>query len=660
MIDLGHHEGCAARLEISGTSSLTVGNRFWIGTDTETGSGILDIKDEATVSISATTYLDVFKYGTINHSGGTLELPRTDEQVGIVVGGAYNLTSAGEQDLTSVLDLGSGGLAIGSASGQTSGGTFLQDNPEASVTAGKVYVAYHGSGTYTLKDGTLETGFLGVGGDADGTFTMEGGTLTITGTAANALEVGAYSYDGRFAITGGTCTVAGGVRIGTLNTPPIGTGTLEMGDGTAISIGGSLLFNPSAVFTVGDDPADSATITVTGTGTTTAFNIKSTSSANLSGLARLTLAIGTGTTVGIEVAGEDKGAVAAGWTDNFALDVLQLGTGEAFGCVRLQDNTDNQLSWQGTEALYVNTLKVLPRVALDMNGLHLYFKSGNGNDDGTPKRLYLGDANVDGLVGIADLSALADHYGSTNVGWLEADFNADRLVGIADLVAIADNYGCGSGGGGGESAAPGGGEEEDGGWTIPADLVHLECESLGTPTGYPNLTRYKVKLVVKDGYYENHKVVAQGFDGRFDGPMHQVWMYWAWLVPTPSLKYAQGLTAEQKERDSHILGGDEDHPILTYGAPKEDSDAPGPPGSLEGTGSWLAYSSTEDMAVAFEDRNDWENTVLGEELDLAHIVIPSGEEVTITGKGAWKYWDDDADMWVYGQCTVSLTVPPEE
>ena len=54
-------------------------------------------------------------------------------------------------------------------------------------------------------------------------------------------------------------------------------------------------------------------------------------------------------------------------------------------------------------------------------------------------------------------------------------------------------------------------------WTIPADLVHLECESLGTPTGYPNLTRYKVTLVVKDGYYENHKVVAQGFDGRFDG-----------------------------------------------------------------------------------------------------------------------------------------------
>jgi hypothetical protein len=64
--------------------------------------------------------------------------------------------------------------------------------------------------------------------------------------------------------------------------------------------------------------------------------------------------------------------------------------------------------------------------------------------------------------------------------------------------------------------------------------------------------------------------------------------------------------------------------------------------------------------VAFEDPNDWENTVLGEELDLAQIVIPSGQEVTVTGKAAWKYWDDEAEAWVYGQCSVSLTIPPEE
>ena len=39
---------------------------------------------------------------------------------------------------------------------------------------------------------------------------------------------------------------------------------------------------------------------------------------------------------------------------------------------------------------------------------------------------------------------------------------------------------------------------------------------------------------------------------------------------------------------------------------------------------------------------------------------PDGEEVTFTGSGGWKYWDDDEEAWVYGQTTVSLTVPEEE
>ena len=53
----------------------------------------------------------------------------------------------------------------------------------------------------------------------------------------------------------------------------------------------------------------------------------------------------------------------------------------------------------------------------------------------------MGDANDDGEVGIADLVALAEHYGESNVGWAEGDFNDDGCVGIADLVALADHYG---------------------------------------------------------------------------------------------------------------------------------------------------------------------------------------------------------------------------
>ena len=54
----------------------------------------------------------------------------------------------------------------------------------------------------------------------------------------------------------------------------------------------------------------------------------------------------------------------------------------------------------------------------------------------------LADGNLDGQVGIADLVALADHYGLTgSATWWDGDFNHDNQVGIADLVALADHYG---------------------------------------------------------------------------------------------------------------------------------------------------------------------------------------------------------------------------
>ncbi|HET6430316.1 MAG TPA: lamin tail domain-containing protein, partial [Phycisphaerae bacterium] len=53
----------------------------------------------------------------------------------------------------------------------------------------------------------------------------------------------------------------------------------------------------------------------------------------------------------------------------------------------------------------------------------------------------LADANGDGMVGIADLAAVADNYGLTGAAWCDGDFNNDGIVGIADLAAIADGYG---------------------------------------------------------------------------------------------------------------------------------------------------------------------------------------------------------------------------
>ncbi len=56
-----------------------------------------------------------------------------------------------------------------------------------------------------------------------------------------------------------------------------------------------------------------------------------------------------------------------------------------------------------------------------------------------------GDANFDGLVGLADLMALADNYGRlSGVSWRHGDFTDDGAAGLADLTVLADNYGRGS------------------------------------------------------------------------------------------------------------------------------------------------------------------------------------------------------------------------
>ena len=57
-----------------------------------------------------------------------------------------------------------------------------------------------------------------------------------------------------------------------------------------------------------------------------------------------------------------------------------------------------------------------------------------------------GDASLDGVVGVADLVALAEHYGlSEGVGWKQGDFTDDGEVGIADLSVLADFYGSARG-----------------------------------------------------------------------------------------------------------------------------------------------------------------------------------------------------------------------
>jgi len=55
---------------------------------------------------------------------------------------------------------------------------------------------------------------------------------------------------------------------------------------------------------------------------------------------------------------------------------------------------------------------------------------------------YLGDANDDGSVDVADLGSLATSYGATSgATWAQGDFNGDGAVGVGDLGSLATNYG---------------------------------------------------------------------------------------------------------------------------------------------------------------------------------------------------------------------------
>ncbi len=52
-----------------------------------------------------------------------------------------------------------------------------------------------------------------------------------------------------------------------------------------------------------------------------------------------------------------------------------------------------------------------------------------------------GDANRDRSVGFADLVAVAQHYGQSNMTYDKGDVDGDGAVGFADLVMVAQNYG---------------------------------------------------------------------------------------------------------------------------------------------------------------------------------------------------------------------------
>jgi len=142
----------------------------------------------------------------------------------------------------------------------------------------------------------------------------------------------------------------------------------------------------------------------------------------------------------IEAGGEDFGLAAGGFVGNFHLGHLSLSGGAKVRLVDAADNGNRVDHGHGAaEALYAKTLAI-GFGTIDLGGLHLYYLNG-----GTPKAFVLGDADLNGVVGLSDLSALAFRWGQGGAGWGGGDFNADGVTDLTDLSMLAFNWGVGAG-----------------------------------------------------------------------------------------------------------------------------------------------------------------------------------------------------------------------
>jgi len=171
-------------------------------------------------------------------------------------------------------------------------------------------------------------------------------------------------------------------------------------------------------------------------------------------------------------------------------------------------------------------------------------------------------------------------------------------------------------------------------------IITMEVVDDGTPTGYPGFTRYLIYLNTATGY------VAKGFDGRFDGPMHQAclelrrtWCPTADL--TDGIYIIDDISQEAFDADSHIVaydGGPGPQDVTYEPVPVEDySYAPEDQLPCEGIGYWIGGDGPQhahDPAVDGIFAAAWPN-IQTDHLLVAQIVVPDGEQVVYTGQVAY-------------------------
>ncbi|MBU1698878.1 MAG: PQQ-binding-like beta-propeller repeat protein [Candidatus Eisenbacteria bacterium] len=381
---IGYRENGEGSVVVSGPGSIW--SRPWglemrIG---ENGQGSLDIQDSGQVSGgSASIGTGATGHGIVTVTGGDSNWLNAGLWVAeLGIGELY--IEAGATVSTSYTQV--GGVPGGDGAVTVTGDGSSLNNTEYLIVAGASF------GSLTIADGGEVSAEWTSGiGESSGS----SGTITLIGDNSNFIcqEDFAVAFDGTgvFTQTGGISIIAGKLLLG-FNTNSSGTYEISNGflgadsffvgvdgDGILQISGAAAEIEISSLLSLGPNSTlaavPGASIHMTGSN----FENLSTDEIALAGLVNLGLIFegGDGTTDEVEVGCVDYGPISEGYINNFALGKLTIGDADA-GIVQLVDYFDNgnQVGPEGyDEALYVERLELGAGSVLDLNNLHLYWRT---------------------------------------------------------------------------------------------------------------------------------------------------------------------------------------------------------------------------------------------------------------------------------------------
>jgi hypothetical protein len=358
------------------TGQVTINNAW------TSGGGVLAV-DGGTLNLGGTFSTPGLNLPGFERSGGTVNITgnlfNAGETLalnantgawrllgGSITGGAVtttgsNILSFGNTAANRIIDL----TIVGNASAASG---FVRFNGSLSVLGtfdvGNGSLTGENSSTITSGEFTIASGVIGIYGSSGAQTLTFSPDVLISGNGSIGAYVGVAGDEGHLVIDGAIHSTNASQTI-SINPPD------------TLTLNGSLIAANNALISVQDTlNLGSGAVIQTGTGSTFTVNaslVGSTNQAdewNVDGTVSLQGGIANDPR-SLEVLGQDLGAVAAGYLDNYSLGRLLINSSSY---VQLVDNADNATG-AAAEAIYVDQLTVSSGGTLDLNGLNLYARS---------------------------------------------------------------------------------------------------------------------------------------------------------------------------------------------------------------------------------------------------------------------------------------------